>query len=78
MRKVWTSGILPQRREGRLRREIPKIRQNTKYYCLANSCSQKLMMIVNDNDRFVPREDILAPRGQLTLVTPFSWRLFRL
>ena len=52
--------------------------QNTKYYCLANSCSQKLMMIVNDNDRLVPREDILAPRGQLTLVTPFSWRLFGL
>ena len=52
--------------------------QNTKYYCLANSCSQKLMMIVNDNDRLVPREDILAPRGQLTLVTPFSWRAFGL
>ena len=52
--------------------------QNTKYYCLANTCSEKLMMIVNDNDRLVPREDILAPRGQLTLVTPFTWRLFGL
>ena len=30
------------------------------------------MMIVNDNDRLVPREDILAPRGQLTLVTPLQ------